>query len=247
MRTLLVANYWTPYNNAGTLRWWNFAKHIDFDVLTVKKTSGIIDPTLEERGNKIKRIKNFSRVASLNGLLLSFMAFFTKADLYIFTTPPETLLIGAYLLQLRGKKVIVDLRDQIDREHQPVGFLVPVYRFLYKKIKNVIVTWRMIDPTKIVIHHGHDNLILKSNKQKIMPEGRFTHKEYNEMLEQGYIPNYNTHGNWVKGYVTSSYVNIKYLWGKRIDLVHKELEETFYPWEHQASLLKKYIDEVINN
>jgi len=245
MRTLLIANYWTPYNNAGTLRWWNFAKFVDFDVLTVKNTKGIIDESLEERGNNIERIRNVGRIASLNGLLLSIVACFKKADLYIFTSPPETLLVGAYILQKMGKKVVIDLRDQMDREHQQVKILLPLYKFLYKNIKNVIVTWKMIDPTKVVIHHGHDSLTLKSTEKKTMPEGRFTHKEYNEMLEKGFIPNYNTHGNWVKGYVTSSYVNIKHLWKERSELVHEELEETFYPWEHQAQLLENFLQDIM--
>ena len=64
MKTLLIASHWIPYNNAGTLRWWNFAKYIDLDVLTVKITIGLLDPTFEERGKNVIRISNYSIIAS---------------------------------------------------------------------------------------------------------------------------------------------------------------------------------------
>lgn len=240
MKTLLITNYWAPINNAGTIRWWNFSKYLEFDVLTVKKTKGMLDLSLEERGNNITRIGNFSKIASLNGLLLSFVVLFKKADVYIFTTPSETLLVGAYILQCLGKKVVVDLRDKIDRAHQPVKVLIPLYIFLYKRIKNIIVTWKLIDPSKTVIHHGHDNLKLRDSKKKTMPDGRYTHKEYNELLEKGYVPNYNR----IKEYVTSSYINIMHLWGERPPFIHEELDSKFYPWEHQATLLQNYLETI---
>ena len=228
MKILLITNYWTPYNDSGTIRWWNFAKYINLDVLTVRKTKGIYDETLEERGNDVKRIRNFSNISCLNGLLLSIRSLFAKADIYVFTTPPETLLIGAWLLQKMGRKVVVDLRDKIDRPHQPVKLLIPLYKWLYKKLNNVVVVDKVVDDTKPIIHHGHDSLQLKLHQQYPMPKGRFNHRDYNELLMRGFVPKQK-----VKGYPQSSFANLEFLWNG-----------TFYQtWEHQANLMKQYLEK----
>lgn len=227
MKTLLITNYWTPYNDAGTIRWWNFAKYIPLDVLTTRRTRGLYDETLEERGHNIQRVRNFSNISCLNGLLLSIHSLFAKADIYVFTTPSETLLLGAWLNQLLGRKVVIDVRDKIDRPHQPVKLLVPLYKWLYQRIKNVVVVDKVVDDTKSIIQHGHDSLRLKYNKQYPMPKGRFIHKDYNEMLQRGFVPKQK-----VEDYPQSSFANLDYMWGG----------DSYKPWKHQASLMGKYLE-----
>lgn len=231
MRPLIVTNYWQPFNNPGTFRWWQFARYIDLDVLTVKKPKGVYDETLQERGHSVRRIRTFSRIACVNGVFLSFRALFIKADIYVFTIPSETLLIGAYILQRLGKKVIVDVRDKIDRNHQPVKLFIPLYNWLYKRMKNVVVAWKIVDDTKLCIEHGHDALKLKINTQAVMPEGRFKYKDYNEMLERGFVPDYHARKE-VRNYVTSCYPNINHLWAT---------PKAFSSWAVQATKMKYYV------
>ena len=233
MKTLLITNYWTPYNNAGTIRWWNFAKYIQLNVLTTKTTKGIIDKTMyAERSSNVKRIRTFNKISSINGICLSVVALFAKADLYVFTIPSETLLFGAYILQRMNKKVILDVRDKINRPHQPLKFMIPIYEWFYKRIDNVIVVSKVIDETKILIEHGHDYLTLKIDEPCPMPEGRFTHLEYNELLQRGFIPK-----NKIENYPQSGLINIRHLWGNRFS--NKNIELKTYSWEEQSQKIKK--------
>ena len=177
----------------------------------------------------------------MNDLLLSIVAQFKKADLYVFTIPSETLLFGAYLLQKRGEKVIIDLRDQINRSQQRLKILVPIYLWLYNRIENVVTVIEYIDKSKLAIHHGHDNLTLKINEPYPMPKGRFNREEYNELLQRGFVPRM----KW-KDYPVSGMVNIKHLWGK-VDSNYKTMNSIeFYSWKIQANKMKDYLISVIN-
>jgi len=99
-KRLLITHYWYPFNNSGTFRWLNLARHIDFDVLTSKKPrKEFYDETIPRRGRRVFRYG--SRLpAVLSGLYLSFRTLFKRYDTYIITSPPESLIIGAFILQL---------------------------------------------------------------------------------------------------------------------------------------------------
>ena len=242
MSILLITNCWTPYNTAGLFRWWNFAKYIDINILTTKKQRGILDETLENRGVKVKRVITFTKIAFFNGLYLSLRSIFYKSDLYVFTIPSETLLFGAYINQLLGRRVLLDVRDRMDRKTQPVKAFVPIYDWLYRHMKNVVVSWEGIDKTKTFVRHGHDGLKLKIKEKAVMPKGRYKHKDYLELLQRGYIPPIKeTHHPKTQ----SGYINVKHLWGNITTKVDEEIYcRQFYSWEEQANKMLKILLEV---
>jgi len=251
MNILLITNYWSPYNSPGTFRWWNFAQFMNMDILTNKKPLGArYDPTIEGRGNKVYRVSFYCCPAFLAGIFLSVIAWYYRKDydLFIFTSPPETLLIGAFLLQVSGKKVLVDMRDSIDRPGQPIRILIPFYKWLYGKIKNVIVTWGLIDSLKPVIHSGHDNLKLfekYSHNPVLMNEARVYYKTYNFLLRVGFIPDISKKR---KGYVSSALINVRHLWGDKVNMDHLHPEiRNLKPrsWAHQFCLLTKVLEKIV--
>lgn len=120
------------------------------------------------------------------GFIAPFIAIFRRYDRYIFTSPPESMLIGAYVMQCLGKTVIIDMRDSIERERQTVKILVPLYRFFYRRMKNVIVSYQFLDETKPVVYHGYEELDAKEFQGYY--NERVSKKEYNARLLCGYIP-----------------------------------------------------------
>jgi len=241
MRILLITNYWAPDNHPGTFRWLNFGKYIDFDVLTTLKIKGFNDASISGFGHRVHSVPVYNNYACLHGLFLAFNALRYKADIYIVTCPPESLLFAAYLLQKNGKKVIIDMRDAINRPWQPLKFMIPIYSYFYMKLKNVIVAWQFIDTGKPCIHHGHDNLFLRSRDMRQMPIGRHSHVNYNNMLQNGYIPDFSSRSN---GYVTSSFINIKHLWQEKSPVYnfHSELLNLKpYSWEAQAKKMESIL------
>ena len=157
MRTLLICNTWYPWHNSGTFRWLHLSQYINFAVLTTKRPSrGFNDDTMPQgRYTKLYRHGNMLP-AFLAGLYLSICSLFIRADKYIYTCPPETLLFGAWLNQLLGRKVYVDMRDKLDRHTQCHKWAIPFYRWLYKRIENVCVAMQFFDESKPVIRHGYD-------------------------------------------------------------------------------------------
>lgn len=237
-KTLLVAGYWYPYNNAGTMRWLNFSRYMDFDVLTPSvPTNSMLDYSLPNTNKKT--IRMFKMLpAVLWGVLASIRVLFMKYDKYIITCPPESLLIGAFLLQLMGRNVVVDMRDSIDRDKQPFKFMVPFYVFLYKKIKNVVVAWQSIDETKKCVYHGYD---IESSCDFVgYYSDRVSYGEYLNRLKKGFIPD---QSKKPKLYYCSSFHSFKKLGYPVNNVFHPELE-TIEPKSHRerAQEMKSVLD-----
>jgi len=199
---LLITNYWYPYNNSGTFRWLHFGEQMDFDVLTSRKPKGSFkDITIPNPEKKVIRFgKDYP--AALWGLIAPFKALFRNNGYkwYIVTSPPESLLIGAYLMQLAGKKVLVDMRDAINRDRQPLKFMIPIYRFFYKRMKHVVVAWKFIDYSKPCVYHGYE--IKNARNFKGYYKERLPYREYIEALKRGYMPD---QSKKPEGYVAGSY------------------------------------------
>lgn len=192
MKTLLISYYWFPWNNSGVFRWTNFSKHIDFDVLTCRRPlrsfrdysmSATMKPS-SLYGN----VRKFGAClpAIVWGFIAPFVAMFKRYDTYIFTSPPESMLIGAYLLQLFGKNVVVDMRDAISREKQYFKFMIPVYSFFYNRIDNVIVAYWFISPGKKVVYSGYEDVA--KVKYKGCYSERVSRGWYLYKLSLGYMP-----------------------------------------------------------
>ena len=156
MKTLLITNYWTPYNSSGTFRWLMLNKYLDFDILTSKKPKkGFYDETLPKSNGRTYR-HGSSLYAILSGLYLSIISWFIKADVYVYTIPPESLLFGAWVQEkILRRKVIIDLRDKIGRKYMPLRILAPIWNLLYKSMRTKVTTMRYFDKDAILIRHGY--------------------------------------------------------------------------------------------
>ena len=209
---ILICNYWHPWNTSGSFRWLHLSQHLDFDVLTSKKPNkGYNDETMPQgRVGKLYR-HGYNLPAILGGLYLSLVSVFIRADKYIYTSPPESLLLGAWINQLLGRKVYVDMRDKIDRATQPNKWLVPIYRWLYRRIKNVCVCMEFFDESKPVIRHGYENI---NKSETIFTKFLDTSYEigysfYIYFLSCGYGRDYS--GHIYTNYNSSSVVNLRHL------------------------------------
>lgn len=208
MKTLLIAYYWYPWNNSGTFRWTGFGRHIDFDVLTCKK------PLRSKKDFGIKTRNYYDRVykfgmylpAIVWGFIAPFIALFKRYDVYVITAPPESLLIGAWILQKFGKTVIVDLRDSIDREKQYFKRLIPVYKFFLNKTKNRVVAYKFLDESATVIYTGYEPFTptpFRGFYSERVSYSWFIHK-----LSMGYMP---TQKYKPKGYGSGSSQTYRHL------------------------------------
>ncbi len=206
---LVVTNYWHPWNNSGAFRWLHLSKYIDFSVLTSKKPQGFYDETMPK--GRYNRIYRYGRglPAVLSGLYLSVVSVFIRADKYVYTCPPESLLFGAYVNQLLGRRVYVDMRDKIDRHTQPNKWLVPIYQWLYKKMKNVCVCMQFFDWTKPVIRHGYDVDKKISDYFDNIVDKYYDYNTYCNLLRQGMGRDYSDIK--FKNYSSSSIVTIRHL------------------------------------
>ena len=211
MKILLITNYWYPWNTSGTFRWLHLSKYIDFDVLTSKKPNkGFYDETLPS--GKYNRLYHYGHniPAFLSGIYLSIIAVFIRADKYIYTCPPETLLFGAWINQKLGRKVYVDMRDKIDRDTQPHRWSIPIYQWFYKRIKNICVCMRFFDPEKTVIRHGYDVTDrFYHGVKKLLNNKYLKYSEYCCALIDGYGRDY-WHPKYYN-YNSSSVVTLRHL------------------------------------
>ncbi len=222
MKVLLISHYWYPNNSSGTFRWTNFSQFIDFDILTSYK------PLFSFRDYSIRASKLFDGVykfgykmpAIIWGFIASFMALFKKYDVYIITSPPESLLIGAWVLQLFGKKVLVDMRDSIYREKQFYKSMSWIYKFFYKRLKNVIVAYKFIDETKEVVYSGYEDV--PKVKFKGYYKDRLHRSWYLHKLSQGYMPD---QSGKPTGYGSGSAQTYRYLGFPINNDLHKEVYE----------------------
>ena len=247
MRILLITNYWHPWNTSGTFRWLHLSKYIDFDVLTSKKPCiGFCDETLPNA--KYNRLFRFGSnlPAVLSGIYLAFISVFIRADKYVYTCPPETLLIGAWINQKLGRKVYVDMRDKIDRHTQVHKWLIPIYQWLYKRIKNVCVCMRFFDESKPMIRHGYDvtdRFYVPDNVGLSWIKGsQIKYAPYCRSLIEGHGRDYSDIK--FKNYNSSSVVNLRHL-GNPIrgkENLHPECFE-FEPesWEQIAIKMREFL------
>jgi len=227
MKILLISYYWYPYNNSGTFRWVNFSKHMDFDVLTCRKPRKSFKDYSIVSGKYYEGVYRFGAYlpAVAWGFIAPFIALFMKYDFVIVTCPPESGLFGAWILQLFGKKVLVDMRDSIDRERQPLKRFINIYKFLYSKIINVIVASGFFDPSKPIIYSGYEDI--KGTKFVGYYQGRVARKWYRYNLECGLVPD---QSNKPSGYWSGSAQTLRHL-GYPINNV---LHEEFYSHELQS-------------
>ena len=103
MKTLLITNYWYPFNHGGTMRWLQLGRYLDFDVLTSKKPRGAFyDETLPFRDRRTYR--HFSNLpAILFGIFIIPFVLALRYDLYVITIPPYSLTFVAYVLTKLGR------------------------------------------------------------------------------------------------------------------------------------------------
>lgn len=173
------------------------------------------------------------------GFFAPFIALFKKYDQYIFTSPPESMLIGAYVLQLFGKNVFIDMRDSIDREKQTLKLFVPVYTFFYRRMHNVIVAYKFLDETKPVIYHGYEELTTIGFHGYY--NERLNNDDYKSMLAQGYIPD---QSKKPKGYASGSGQTLRYLGLPINNTFHEEFySHKLIPVEDSAYKLQKLLKE----
>ena len=246
MRILLVTNYWKPWNSPGTFRWLQLSKYIDFDVLTSRKPrGGMYDETLPASNAMVFRY-GYNLYTVLSGLWLSFRALFRKYDLYIFTAPPEVFIIGAYILQRLGRRVILDMRDTIDRPFQKLKILIPIYRFFYKRVKNKTVSFQFFDEDAKVVRSGYADMVFLSPEIKkqwkfYKPGMRFPYSLYFDWLWYGFIPAFREKS---RNYSSSSFINLLHLGFKGLPrFYHREVhEQPVISWEESARQMKKILE-----
>jgi len=221
-----------------------FSKYINFDVFTSKKPRGVFkDESLPPQFADRCTCVSSNTPAFLFWLFVIIPCLRSHYDLYIITSPPESLLFLAYILQKINRKVLVDMRDPIDRPKKKFRLMIPVYRCLYKKIKNVVVAWRLIDETRPCVYHGYD--IEKTEKKKLGDyyyySGRISYILYVDLLKRGLIPKYKDKG-----------INIHQTWHTLLNLniepnivLHPECY-TIKPkaWKDRANEIKKIIQNI---
>jgi len=139
MKTLLITYYWAPFNHSGTFRWLHMGEFLEFDVLTSTKPKGAFyDETIPKPDKRV-----FRYGFNLRPILWGFRTYFYlrdhKYDLYVFTSPPFSMALTAYLMQRRGRTVVLDLRDSLPFPQQKwyEKAMNPIYKYYLNKIKNI--------------------------------------------------------------------------------------------------------------
>ena len=169
MKTLLITNYWAPWNHSGTFRWIGFGRYMNFDVLTSKHKKGFYDETIPSGAHTVFRRECFRLPACLCGIFLAFYSIFRrKYDIYVFTAPPNTLVLAAWLNQIIGRKVVLDMRDMIGYPEQRLKVLNPIYRFFYNRVKNKVVAAQFFDESAYCIYHGYDTHCFINTNMRLM-------------------------------------------------------------------------------
>lgn len=194
MKTLLVTNYWYPYNTSGAFRWVLIGEHLDFDVLTSKKPrGGMYDETMPGESHKTYRyFSNFPAILFGIFILPVVLYYSFRYDKIIFTSPPESLLITAWICKLFGIDIYVDMRDEIGRlnDTNKWKFLSGVWWWFYRRLKNRVAVNEVISEYDIIIRHGYMDLKARFKSWKFIPFERLDYKTFKDCLELGMIPNY---------------------------------------------------------
>ena len=251
MKTLLITPYWYPWNTSGTMRWLHIGQHLDFDVLTsTQPRKGFFDMTLPPGLSHHFICFGYRWPAVLWGLAAIFRIPW-KYDSYVITSPPESLLITAFILEkVFRKKVMVDMRDSITRPNQRLKVLNWLYTFVYNRMNHVVVAWHFIDEDKMAVHHGYDDITPKTSAAVYHSHDeqgklkRYDYETYRSRLECGVIPDYTLKKNvdW-ENYAASSYPTIKKM-GFDVNVkMHPETRSDFplRSWEEVAGLMKMMI------
>lgn len=249
MKTILIAYYWYPWNNSGTLRWLRLIQYLNMniDVMTSSyPVKSFIDQSLPKIECKVMRYGKKKMPAVLWGLIYPFRILFSKYNNIIITAPPESLIIWAYIFQLFGKNVVLDLRDSIDRKHMHLKILKPLYKFFYIRIKNVVVCMRFLDESKPVVYHGYEDITKpKIHKMCFKDYHRMTFYKYHKLLSEGYYPDLSSKPN---GYSSSCIHTLKHL-GLPINnkYLNKEVFELIpISWEESANQMEVILKKCFN-
>jgi len=244
--TLLITNYWYPWNHSGTFRWVGFGRYLEFDVLTSKHRKGFYDETINTGKHRVLSVNCFGFPAVISGFILAIRSLFLRYDLYVYTSPPESLLLVAWLQQKLGRKVMVDMRDSVDYPEQPLKFLVPVYRWFAKRIKNKTVSAQFIDPDAYCVYHGYENVNVTTGvrfRDICEAHSRLSYLGFMHELRNGFRPDLTKKP---KGYGSSSYMTIKHLWGDIFKGHFHPEYDTVMPesWEVQSEKMKEYMESL---
>ena len=248
MKALLITNYWYPWNTSGTFRWLQMGRYIDFDVLTSKKPrEGFKDETLPYKDRRVFRF-GYSLPAVVSGLYLTLRAIFIRGyGVYIFTVPPFTLAIGAYILQLLGRRVVIDSRDNLECKGNRWKLINRISYFFLKKIKHRTTSFYYHDAGATRILSGYNpELVVKCIFWAFDYPCRNYYYEYNKRLSIGLVPDYRKHQK--PGYPISSFVNLLYLGFKNLptDTLHEEcINQPVQSWEESAKQMEDYLASII--
>jgi hypothetical protein len=252
MKILVITNYFYPFNHSGSIRWTWLGRFIPFDVLTqIFPRKSFIDETLPYPF-KTKNVYKlgFMFPAVIWGLVASFaVLFFRKYDIYIFTSPPQSLLLGAYFLQKSGKRVVVDMRDSNNSWGQRHRWLVPLYDWLYDRLDNVVVVMKFLDSSKKIIYSGYDDVtrFCEADKWEFVKPERLFYRSYLELLSKGKIPDYRNRNDKPKSYGCSSYVTLRKMGfeGLPNNYFHDEVyTRPITSWQEASEQYKTFLEHV---
>jgi len=248
---LLIQTCWYPYNGAGIFRWLNFSKYIDFDILTSKVAPhGFVDYKLPKPSMGKEFLHGSFKKSSWTSVWLIFIGLFKRNyDVYIFKSPNEILMFGAWFYQLIGRKVVLDSADMIDRTKQPHRWLIPVFTWFYNRIKHKIVCWKFMQmDDEEVIFHGHQELV-RDNDALETPiyynttAKRKNYEEFTRDLTMGILPDYQAKPDDCG---VSSIHNIKHL-GYEVNNpnLHPEVYSAeYFSWRKQSEKMMSFLEKV---
>jgi len=253
VKTLLIANYWYPWNMPGTIRWLQLGKYIDFDVLTSKKPrKAFYDETLPNVNRNNRHIyRHFSNVpAVLWGFLILPYALSFRYNLYVITIPPFSLSIVAWFLIKMGRQVVLDIRDDLKKnKNNRWKMMNPVYAWLQKRIKYKTCSFQFLDKDAKVIYSGYNPELEKTDGTWTFFDDdrrRLSYHSYCYLAKNGCIIDYRQRIRGV--YASSSFVNLLYLGFKGLPVlcIHPECKyQPVQSWEESAKQMEEYFDIII--
>jgi hypothetical protein len=226
-------------------------RYIDFDVLTSKKPrKGFEDETLPRpRSRRIFR-HGSNLPAVLSGLYLAWRAIMVRHyDIYVFTAPPFTLSIGAWLLQAMGRKVIIDVRDNLDAQGNRWPRINKICWWFVRRIEHRTASFMFLDPGAARVLSGYNpELEPYCLNWLFIIYDRMIYAEYNDYLSCGHIPDYRKRQK--SGYAVSSFVNLLHLGFKNlpVDGLHYEcVDQPVQSWETSAKQMQKILEKLCQN
>jgi len=251
MKILLITNYWRPWNCAGTMRWLQLGRYLDFDVLTQKQPrKGFKDETLPRYDRFHRVFHHFSKLPGICfGLFIIPFVLARRYDLYIFTIPPFSSAFSAYVLaKLAGRNVMIDTRDNLDGHGNRWPILNKIFWWFGQKIERRTTSFQFLDPGATRILSGYNPEIERHFhfgwSWEFIRSDRMTYDMYNLGLSCGHIPDFRDRMN--PGYAASSFVNLKYLnvVGLPIKDLHPECAvQPVQSWEESAKQMEDFIYE----